>query len=36
MHGELNHKHELNEKHTSNEIELGEGMTLRYNEGMRA
>jgi len=33
--GELNHKHELNEEQTLNEIELGEGIPLRYGEGMR-
>jgi len=28
--GELNQKHELNEQHTSEKIELGEGIPLRY------
>jgi len=34
--GELNQKHELNEEHMLNEIELGEGIPLKYGEGMRA
>jgi len=34
--GEIYYKHKLNEQHTLNEIELGEGIALRYGEGMRA